>query len=74
MASGLQAFFVWIEPSRGTGPRATVKPFLRKSSSPDLNLFEIWRAQTTESGSGERKLQNKETFSSLHIFPQNMLY
>ena len=24
MASVLQAFFVWIEPSRGTGPRATV--------------------------------------------------
>ena len=24
MASVLQAFFVWIEQSRGTGPRATV--------------------------------------------------
>ena len=40
MASVLQAFFVWIEPSRGTGPRARVKPLLCKSRSPDLDLFE----------------------------------
>ena len=50
MAFVLQAFFVWIERSRGTGPRATVKPILRRARSPDLDMFAIGRSQTTESG------------------------
>ena len=33
--------FVWIERSRGTGPRATVKPILCRAKSPDFDMFEI---------------------------------